>query len=57
MPYLTDNYEEVHVIDSRYFEGSLKEYMKENGITEVLFFNNIMSANNPFMVDEIREMS
>lgn len=57
VPYLTDNYEEVHVIDSRYFEGSLKEYMKENGITEVLFFNNIMSANNPFMVDEIREMS
>ncbi|WP_407386168.1 DHHW family protein [Ruminococcus sp.] len=54
VPYLTYNYEEVHVIDSRYFVGSLKDYMKENGITEILFINNIMSANNPFMVDGIR---
>lgn len=56
VPYLTYNYEEVHVIDSRYFTGSLKEYMQENGITEILFLNNIMSANNPFMVDGVREI-
>lgn len=56
VPYLTYDYEEVHVIDSRYFTGSLKEYMQENGITEILFLNNIMSANNPFMVDGIREI-
>ena len=56
VPYLTNNYEEVHVIDSRYFSGSLKSYMQENGISEVLFLNNIMSANNPFMVDGIREI-
>ena len=55
-PYLTYNYEEVHIIDSRYFSGSLKDYMQENGITEVLFINNTMSANNPFMVDGIREI-
>nr|WP_316621546.1 DHHW family protein [uncultured Ruminococcus sp.] len=53
-PYLTYNYEEVHVIDSRYFSGSLKDYMTENGITEVIFVNNTMSSNNPFMVDGIR---
>ncbi|MBQ3264526.1 MAG: hypothetical protein IJH07_01985 [Ruminococcus sp.] len=57
VPYLTYNYEEVHIIDSRYFSGSVKEYMEENGITEILFLNNIMSANNPFMVDGIREIS
>ena len=53
-PYLTYNYEEVHVIDSRYFSGSLKDYMTENGINEVIFVNNTMSSNNPFMVDGIR---
>lgn len=57
VPYLTDDYEEVHVIDSRYFQGSIKEYMKENGINEIIFVNNTMSSNNPFMVDGIREIS
>lgn len=51
VPYLTNNYEEVHVIDPRYYQGNLKEYLEENGITEVMFFNNIMSANNPFHVE------
>ena len=57
VPYLTYNYEEVHVIDSRYFQGSVIDYMKENGISEIIFVNNTMSSNNPFMVDGIREIS
>lgn len=55
-PFLTNNYEEVHVVDMRYFEGSLTDYMKDNGIDEVIFINNVMQANNPDMVDNIREM-
>ena len=54
IPYLTNNYKEVHVVDSRYFTGSLKSYMQDNGINEILFINNTMSSNNPFMVDGIR---
>ena len=53
-PFLTANYEEVHVIDFRYWEGSLKDYMKENGIDEVIFVNNVMSANTAIQVDRIR---
>ena len=56
VPYLSYNYEEVHVIDSRYFEDDLKEYLEKNGITELIFVNNIMSANNPYQTDGIREM-
>lgn len=56
-PFFTANYEEVHVIDLRYFEGSLKSYMDENGIDEIFFINNVMSANNPSLVDRIRELS
>ena len=55
-PYLTANYEEVHVIDMRYFRSNLTEYMQENGIDEVIFVNNVMQANNPDMVDRIRAM-
>ena len=55
-PYLTNNYEEVHVIDFRYFDGSLKSYMQDNGIDEVIFVNNVMSANTALQVDRIREI-
>ncbi len=56
VPYLTNNYEEVHIIDFRYFSGKLKDYMQENGITEILFLNNTMSANAAMQVDRIREL-
>lgn len=44
-PYLAANYSEVHVADFRSFPGKLPAYCQENGITDVLFFNNVMSAN------------
>lgn len=56
VPYLTNNYEEVHVIDFRYFGDNLKEYVEKNGINEVLFLNNTMSANAAVQVDRIREL-
>ena len=46
------NYDEVHVIDFRYYSGSLKQYCSDNGITEVLFLNGVMSANTPLETDD-----
>ena len=44
-PYLAYNYDEVHIIDYRYFEGNLADYCKEHKINNVLFLNGIISAN------------
>lgn len=56
VPYLTANYEQVHVIDFRYFDGNLKQYCTDNGIDEVLFVNNILAANTAIQVDRIRTL-
>lgn len=56
VPYLTANYEEVHVIDFRYFEENLKDYCTTNGIEEVMFVNNIVAANTAIQVDRIRTL-
>ena len=56
VPYLTNNYEEVHVIDFRYFGQSLKSYMQDNDINEVLFINNVMSANTAVQLDRIESI-
>lgn len=49
-PYLTAHYDEIHLIDYRYYSGDLNSYLKENKITEVLFINNTMSANSASQV-------
>ena len=52
-PYLAANYDEVHLIDYRYWYGDFNSYLKDNGIKEVLFLNNTMSANTASQVDSI----
>ena len=52
-PYLSANYDEVHLIDYRYWYGDLSQYLQDNGIKEVLFLNNTMSANTASQVDSI----
>ena len=38
------SFEEIHVIDYRYFSYNMAEYVKEHKITDVLFANNIFAA-------------
>ena len=39
--YLFESFEEVHVVDFRYFTYNIKDYVAENGITDILVANNI----------------
>lgn len=52
-PYLTYNYEEVHVIDFRSFNQNLVTYCQQNGIEEVMFINGVMSANTQIQLDSM----
>lgn len=60
VPYLTYNFEEVHVADLRTFRANstvdFAAYCKQNDITDVLFLNGIMSANTPLQLDSITGM-
>ena len=42
--YLFYSFEEIHVIDFRYFNKNMKRYIKDNGITDVLLASNISFA-------------
>lgn len=42
--YLFFSFEEIHVIDSRYFTKNMKQYVADNHITDILFANNIYKA-------------
>lgn len=49
VPFLTQNYEEVHVIDLRYFSSKLSNYLAENNFEDILIvynFINLATDNN-----------
>ena len=41
IPFLVDNYSEIHVIDPRYYRRSISNYMKENQINNALILYNL----------------
>ncbi|MBQ2540094.1 MAG: hypothetical protein II551_00440 [Paludibacteraceae bacterium] len=42
--YLFGSFEEVHVVDGRYFTKNMKEYVRDNSITDILFCNNVFKV-------------
>ncbi len=43
-PFLMGSFDEIYVIDMRYFTHNAVDYLTENGITDVLFANNAFHA-------------
>jgi len=42
--YMFFSFEEVHVVDMRYFKKNMVSYVRDNHITDILFANNIFNA-------------
>lgn len=42
--YLFGSFEEIHVVDCRYFNKNMKKYVADNGITDIVFANNLGHA-------------
>lgn len=49
--YLFYSFEEIHIVDYRYFARNMKKYVEENKITDILFANNIFTAYSPDIYD------
>ncbi len=55
-PFLISHYDEVFVVDQRYFQLSLIEFIQQNGVTDLLFINNIFAANTDIRIAEIERI-
>lgn len=44
---LFGSFEEIHVIDCRYFIGNMVDFVHQHGITDILFCNNLIHASSP----------
>ncbi len=52
-PFIAYTYSETHMIDFRYIEFDFVKYIKDNGITDVIFVNNTMASATPMRIDEL----
>lgn len=46
LPFLANNFEEIHVVDLRYYKYSIYDYIEENGINQGLILYNISNLQN-----------
>ena len=55
-PFLVDHYQYVYVIDYRYFDGDLTEFVTEKGAGAVIFLNNITATSAAPRIGEMEEL-
>ena len=53
--YLFGSFEEIYVLDERYFPYNAIDFVKQKGITDLLFANNTVAAGNPSIAAHIDE--
>ncbi len=53
--YLFYSFEQIHVVDCRYFTLNLTQYVNDNGITDIVFANNVGHAATATIIKNYRK--
>ena len=56
VPFLTDHYQTIHVIDYRYWKGSLSQFVTDNNVQDVLFVNNLSAIRSTALVGYLHDI-
>lgn len=51
--YMFYSFDEVHVVDFRYFTRNMKKYVRDHGITDIAFVVNIFNAYSPRTAEKV----
>lgn len=49
-PFLINHYEEVYIVDQRYFQLGAIDFIREHGINELCFANNVFAVCTPYHI-------
>ncbi len=55
-PFLVPHYEQVYIVDQRYFQLGLINFIQQNDINELVFAGNIFAAHTPYHIEKINGM-
>ena len=51
--YLFYSFDEIHIVDFRYFTRNMKKYVRDNGITDIVFCVNVFNAYSSSVANKI----
>lgn len=56
VPWLTSSFEDIYIVDMRYLKVNAVQFMRDHGVTDLLFAMNTFSANggNATKIEEVR---
>ena len=57
IPFLVENYGTVHIIDYRYYSGSITKFANDNSVDTVLYINNVSAIRNKNLVSKLGQIS
>ncbi|MCL1952298.1 MAG: DHHW family protein, partial [Oscillospiraceae bacterium] len=55
-PFLAENYDEIHIVDFRYYRNDISRLIRDADITEALFINYISAAGAGIQVSRMEKM-
>ncbi len=53
VPFLADHYQTVHVLDYRYWEGNLADFVRQKKAGDVIFINNISMTRSAYLTGKL----
>lgn len=56
VPYLADHYQTVYVIDYRYWEGKLCNFIEKKKSRDVILINNISMTRNSYLIGKLTQI-
>ena len=57
VPFLVPHYSEIHVIDYRYWKGSIASFAKGKGVSAVIYVNNVSATRSESLVNKLYSIS
>ena len=56
VPLLVPHYQNIYVVDYRYYQGSLKQLVADKGVQDVIFVNNISATRSSMLIGNLEQL-
>lgn len=56
IPFLADHYQTIYELDYRYWNGNVVDFVKQNGVQDVLFANNISMTRSDYLLGKLSQV-
>ena len=57
IPFLVPHYQKIHVVDYRYWNGNVVDFVKKNEVKDVFFINNISATRSKALIEQMEKLT